>query len=202
MILCWSCQVCLHWPVHWAQGCSRGMASSIPALTGWLGLVHLKWQSRGGGGGSLSMCCPPCHCDILPHCALCPRVPASLELGRKGHGSVCRELFLPFAIVKWLKLLSSCRWVWVSSGYPAVNHCVRAMLAALMWSMLGVWSNRTGEEWTGQGGFFSQMHCSGCHPWGEMPHVPVDCCLFLVLAAPSLLLRYAKQWPEALQSAS
>lgn len=151
---------------------------------------------------SASVLSPLCQRDILPCCALCTHDMASLEVGRKGHGSIPRELFLPFTIVKWLKLLSSCRWIWVPSGCPAVNHCVRAMQAALMWSVLGVSSNSTGGEWTGQRGFFPQMHHSGCHPWGEIPHVPVDCCHFLVLAAPSLLLCHAKQWPEALQSAS
>lgn len=41
-----------------SPGCSRGMASSILALTGLLCAVHLKWQP--GGGGSVPACCPPC----------------------------------------------------------------------------------------------------------------------------------------------
>lgn len=166
---------------------------------GLLSAVHLKWQPRGGGGGKSLLACPPCASVTSCHTALCTHVPGGGQEGAQEHS---QGAFPALFHLKWLKLLSSCRWIWAPWGCPAVNHCVKAMQAALMWSVLGVSSNRTGGEWTGQRGFFPQMHCSGCHPWGEMPHLPVDCCLFLVLAAPCLLLCYAKQRPQALQSAS
>lgn len=128
----------------------------LPASRPWQAPCEVfTWSDSPEEEVGLCQCAVPlCQCDILPHCALCTRVPASLEVGRKGHGSVPREFFLPFTVVKWLKLLSSCRWIWVPWGCPALNHCIRAMQAALMWSVLGVSSNSTAGEWTGQRGFF------------------------------------------------
>ena len=157
-------------------GCSRGMAPGIPALTGFLCVVHLNWQPRGGGGGSsLPVCHAPCQCAVFPHCPPCPLVPASMQVCREEHGSTCRELFLPFTICNVTKMAfqPQGRQILVQSGCPAVNHCVRAM-QAVVWSMLVASSNSTGREWTA--GLFPSdalprmlraTHGGKCHgcPW-------------------------------------
>lgn len=154
--------------------------------------VCLKWQPR-GGGGSLPAAVPPVP---VWH----PATQMFQQVGRKGHGSIHREIFLRFTVVKWLKLLSSCRWVWVPWGCLAVNHGVRAMQAALMWSVLGVWSNTWGMDRTA--GLLPSDAPFGMSPMGRNATCACGLLPLPVLAAPCLLLCYSKHQPEPLQSAS
>lgn len=178
-------------------GCSRGMA---PRSQPWGASCVLFTWTDSQEEEALCQCAIPLCQRAFPLHAL---VPASVQMCGEGHGNACRELCLPFTICYVTKMAFQPhgRWISVHLGCPAVNRCQSCAGSGMIHA--GCFIKQHGQ---GAGSGALPLRCAGWdapgHPWGEMPRVPLGCCLPPALAAPNLLLCGAKQRPEALQSAS